>query len=81
MNADLYAAWLTAGNNLQPVGAWIAHNWWWIAATIAALFAAWAIGRALRRADKKIAAIHADFKQPEPPHTDATDNQHRTGEK
>jgi len=63
---DLYAAWLTAGNNLQPVGEWIARNWWWIASAIAALFAAWAIPRALRRADRQIAAIHADLTQPEP---------------
>ena len=64
MNPDLYAAWLTAGNNLQPVGEWIARNWWWIATTIAALFAAWAIRRALRDASRQIDAIHADFTQP-----------------
>jgi hypothetical protein len=63
---DLCAAWLTAGNNLQPVVAWIARNWWWIASAIAALFAAWAIPKALRRADRQIAAIHADFDQTAP---------------
>lgn len=27
MTPDLYGAWLTAGNNLQPVGAWLTTNW------------------------------------------------------
>ena len=73
MSADVYAAWLTAGDRLQPVGAWIARNWWWIAAAVAGVFAAWAIRRALRQASQQVDAIHADFiDQP---------TQHRTGEK
>jgi hypothetical protein len=35
MNPDLYAAWLTAGNNLQPAGAWLAD--WWPLLTAAAV--------------------------------------------
>jgi hypothetical protein len=27
MTPNLYGAWLTAGDNLQPYGAWLAHNW------------------------------------------------------
>ncbi|MER8004815.1 hypothetical protein [Streptomyces sp. NPDC094149] len=30
MTPDLYAAWLAAGNNLQPYGAWIAAHWIWL---------------------------------------------------
>lgn len=45
MSADLYAAWLTAGNTLQPVGHWLADNW--INLAIAASLAAVA-GRILR---------------------------------
>ena len=30
MTPDLYAAWLTAGNNLQPVGAWLAGDGAWV---------------------------------------------------
>ncbi|MDH6448250.1 hypothetical protein M2155_000658 [Streptomyces sp. SAI-119] len=30
MSADLYAAWLTAGNNLQSVGAWLAGDGAWV---------------------------------------------------
>lgn len=47
MNPDLYAAWLTAGDNLQPVGAWLAGSWPWLAIAWAAAFAAWAIRRSL----------------------------------
>jgi hypothetical protein len=67
VSADLYAAWLAAGDRLQPVGEWIARNWWWVAAVVAGVFAVWAI-RPLRQANKQIAAIHADFSdQPELP--------------
>lgn len=38
MNPDLYGAWLEAGNNLQPYGAWIAAHWIWLA--VAASFLA-----------------------------------------
>jgi hypothetical protein len=37
VNPDLYGAWLTAGNNLQPVGAWLAG--WWPTLAIAAVAA------------------------------------------
>ena len=48
MNADLHAAWLTAGDNLQPIGHWLASNWpnLTIAAALAA-FAWWSIRRGL----------------------------------
>ncbi|MCX4809052.1 hypothetical protein OG601_47040 [Streptomyces sp. NBC_01239] len=52
MNPDLYAAWLTAGNNLQPVGAWIGRNWIWLAAAVVAAGVAW---WALRRANQQVA--------------------------
>lgn len=66
MNPDLYGAWLTAGNNLQPVGAWIGGNWAWLgAAVVAAGFAWWALRRELRAAGDQVGAILAD--QPEPP--------------
>jgi predicted negative regulator of RcsB-dependent stress response len=73
VSADLYAAWLTAGNNLQPVGAWIARNWTNLAAAVVLAVAASVIWRALRRADRQITAIHADFSD--------KPTQHRTGEK
>jgi hypothetical protein len=50
MNVDLYGAWLTAGNNLQPVGAWIGANGIWLAAVVvAAGFAWWALRKASRQ--------------------------------
>jgi hypothetical protein len=76
MNPDLYGAWLTAGNNLQPVGAWLAGNWWWLAATAAAVFAAWALRRFIRSGlddyracNDRIAADRITHTQdwPEPP--------------
>jgi hypothetical protein len=58
MNPDLYGAWLTAGNNLQPVGAWIGANWIWLAAAaLAAGFAWWALRRELRAANDQVTAI------------------------
>ncbi|MFJ9012285.1 hypothetical protein [Streptomyces canus] len=30
MNPNLYGAWLTAGNRLQPVGAWLAGDGAWV---------------------------------------------------
>lgn len=61
MTADMYAAWLTAGNNLQPIGAWLAGNWMWLVpALAAAVFAVWSIRRSLRQANKKVDQILAD---------------------
>lgn len=51
MSADLYDAWITAGLNLQPIGAWVAGNWWWITAGWGAVFAVWAIRRCLPHDD------------------------------
>lgn len=45
MNPDLYDAWLTAGNNLQPLGDWLAANWGWITIPAAFAFACWSIPR------------------------------------
>jgi hypothetical protein len=62
VSADLYAAWLTAGDRLQPVGAWIVGNWPWLApVAAAAVFAAWAIRRCLRDASDRVTAILADL--------------------
>lgn len=41
MTPDLYGAWLTAGNNLQPIGDWIAANWGWLAIAATAAFVIW----------------------------------------
>lgn len=47
MSDDLYAAWLTAGNNLQPVGAWLAGDGAWVpifaAAAAVLLVVCWAL--------------------------------------
>jgi hypothetical protein len=67
MNPDLYGAWLTAGNNLQPVGAWLGGNWIWLAAAVvAAGFAWWVLRRELRAAGERVAAILADQPQRQP---------------
>lgn len=61
MTPDLYGAWLTAGDRLQPIGAWLAGNWGWLVpAVAAAAFAAWTIRRSLRQASKKVDRILAD---------------------
>jgi hypothetical protein len=53
MNVDLYGAWLTAGNNLQPVGDWLIGHWiWLVAAVVAAGVAWWALRRAGRQVDQ-----------------------------
>ena len=59
MSADLYAAWLTAGDRLQPAGDWIVANWWWITAVVASVFAAWAIRRSIRAARRASDRINA----------------------
>lgn len=49
MTSDLYAAWLTAGNHLQPYGNWIAVNWPNLAIALGiGAFGGWCIRRALR---------------------------------
>lgn len=48
MTPDLYDAWLTAGNNLQPIGDWLAANWGWITGILAGVLAAWALARHIR---------------------------------
>lgn len=74
MNPDLYGAWLTAGNNLQPVGAWIGRNWAWLAAAaLAAGFAWWALRRELRGASDQVGAILADQPQRQPEQQPGTD--------
>lgn len=61
MTPDLYGAWLTAGNRLQPVGAWLASNWGWlVSAVAAAAFAAWTIRRSLRQASRTVDQILAE---------------------
>ncbi|WP_406418327.1 hypothetical protein [Streptomyces sp. NBC_01614] len=46
MNPDLYDAWLTAGNTLQPAGDWLVANWVGLTGLIAgAVLAVWAIRR------------------------------------
>jgi len=61
VNPDLYGAWLTAGNGLQPVGAWIARNLPNLAvAAVLAVFAALTI-RALRHATQRIDTALADI--------------------
>jgi hypothetical protein len=65
---DVYAAFLTAGTNLQPYGAWIARNWPNLAAAIVlAVLAAWCIRLAchgLGDASRRIDAALAELDQP-----------------
>lgn len=50
MTPDLYDAWLTAGNNLQPLGDWLAAHWFGVTALAAGVtFCVWAIRRHIRR--------------------------------
>lgn len=61
MTPDLYGTWLTAGNNLQLIGDWLAAHWPGLTASAAALtFAAWAIRRALRDANQHVNTILAN---------------------
>jgi hypothetical protein len=67
MNPDLYGAWLTAGNNLQPIGDWLGRNWIWLGAAVVAAGVAW---WALRKAGRQVDQILRD--QPaEPDYRDA----------
>ena len=65
MSDDLYAAWLTAGNRLQPVVGWAVAHWWLIPTLTAVAFAAWAIRPCLRDASRHVDDILAD--RPEAP--------------
>lgn len=56
MSVDLYAAWLTAGNNLQPIGAWLGGNWIWLVAAVTAAATAWWAVRRWIRSDRRQAA-------------------------
>jgi len=61
VTADLYGAWLTAGDRLQPAAAWIARNLPnLVAAAVLAVFAALTI-RALRHATQRIDTALADI--------------------
>ena len=52
MTPDLYDAWLTAGNNLQPIGDWVAAHWLPLATLVATLaFAIWVLRRIARGTD------------------------------
>jgi hypothetical protein len=70
MTPDLYDAWLTAGNNLQPIGDWLAAHWPPLAILAALLaFAAWAIRRYIRggtdyrtRNDRVMARRYATYR-------------------
>ncbi len=42
---DLYAAWLTAGDRLQPIGGWLANNWPNLAIAVSLAVVAWRILR------------------------------------
>lgn len=65
MTPDLYAAWLTAGNNLQPVVDWTIGHWTGLVALAVAAAALWVVWWSIhddtRRADRndRIAARRA----------------------
>jgi hypothetical protein len=61
VNPDLYGAWLTAGNNLQPAGAWIARNWTNLAIAAVLAIAACLIWQALRDASRRVEADLAEI--------------------
>ena len=48
MTPDVYAAWLTAGDNLQPIGDWIAGHWTGLVALAVAFAALWVVWWAIR---------------------------------
>jgi hypothetical protein len=64
---DLYAAWLTAGDRLQPAGQWVAGNWPNLGiAALLAVFAAWCIRygiHGLRHADRVATAALTELDQ------------------
>jgi hypothetical protein len=70
---DLYGAWLTAGSNLQPVGAWIGGHWVWLAVAASAVFSAWVWLDAIlddhrtRNDHRTLRAAAYDASSPEPP--------------
>jgi hypothetical protein len=48
MTPNLYDAWITAGNTLQPVGDWVATYWPALTTASALTFALWALPRYIR---------------------------------
>jgi hypothetical protein len=42
VSPDVYGAWLTAGNNLQPAGAWLADWWPFLTGTAVLAVIGWA---------------------------------------
>lgn len=73
MTPDLYAAWLTAGNNLQPAIGWLAANWINLAIAVSiGVFAWWSIRRSIRAARRDSDRVAAWLTvctgdRPEPP--------------
>ena len=53
MSADLYAAWLTAGNRLQPVGEWLAGGGAWVPIFAVAAVIVWRIWRVRPRDNQR----------------------------
>lgn len=53
MTRDLYAAWLTAGNNLQPVGEWLATGGAWLPILTVAAVIIWRTWRVRPRDDQR----------------------------
>lgn len=48
-NPDLYGAWLTAGNNLQPIGDWLTTHWLGLAMLTGGLtLVAWSVRSYIR---------------------------------
>ena len=76
-NPDVYAAWLTAGNNLQPVGDWLGAHWLGLAMLTCGLtLVAWSVRNFIRashddqrtRNDRAMAQrITRTQNRPEPP--------------
>ena len=67
---DLYAAWLAAGNRLQPIVGWIVGHWWLLPTLAAVAFAAWSIRRSLRDASRRVDDILTDRAEPAEPGRD-----------
>ena len=79
MNADLYAAWRTAGDNLHHVGVWAAGHWTGLAALGVAVGVLTVLGWAFRRDDYRtrndkrqaLQLVHLDRPEPGEPGVDA----------
>lgn len=80
MNADLYAAWHTAGHNLHHVGVWAAGHWTGLAALGVAVGVLTFLGWAFRRDDYRsrndrrqaLQLVHLDRPEPDQPGVDDT---------